>query len=109
MLVALDDKRNLALAALDSESEVDELTMVSGMEEMKRRLEILIGAKPEAPLDGSMEADVPSGRPSLTAEIEHRQRVASAGGEMLGAGFQFPGRASQPIAAIVWQARRTGC
>ena len=93
MLVALDDKRNLALAALDSESEVDELKMVSGMEEMKRRLEILIGAKPEAPLDESMlnEANR-SGQPqSLTAEIEHRQRVASAGGEMLGAVFNFLG------------------
>jgi superfamily II DNA or RNA helicase len=98
MLVALDDKRNLALAALDSESEVDELKMVSGMEEMKRRLEILIGAKPEAALDNSMlnssmlnEANGLGQSQSLTAEIEHRQRVASAGGEMLGAVFNFLG------------------
>lgn len=91
MLVSLDDKRNLALAALDVESEVDELMMVSGMEEMKRRLEVLIGAKPEAPLDHSMEQDVEEKTQSLTAEIEHRQRVASAGGEMLGAVFNFLG------------------
>lgn len=91
MLVSLDDKRNLALAALDSESEVDELSMVSGMEEMKRRLEILIGAKSEAPLDGSTERAALEQSQSLTAEIEHRQRVASAGGEMLGAVFNFLG------------------
>ena len=91
MLVALDDKRNLALAALDSESEVDELRMVSGMEEMKRRLEILIGAAPEAALDESMLNDAISSQPSLAAEIEHRERVASAGGEMLGAVFNFLG------------------
>lgn len=95
MLVSLDDKRNLALAVLDSESDVDEINMVSGMDEMKRRLEILIGAKPEAPLDDSMLkgafANIASNNTSLTAEIEHRQRVASAGGEMLGAVFNFLG------------------
>ena len=32
-----------------------------------------------------------SGSQSLTAEIEHRHRVASAGGEMLGAVFAFLG------------------
>ncbi len=91
MLVSLDDKRNLALAALDSESEVDELTMVCGMEEMKRRLEVLVGAKPEATVDESMKEGILTGSKSLTAEIEHRQRVASAGGEMLGAVFNFLG------------------
>ncbi len=113
MLVALDDKRNLALAALDSESEVDELTMVSGMEEMKRRLEVLIGAKPEAPIDESMKEEVLTGGPSLTAEIEHRQRVASAGGEMLGAVFNFlgelvsqsPESATKPDEQVVEQVR----
>ena len=91
MLVALDDKRNLSLAALDSESEVDELRMVSGMEEMKRRLEVLIGAKPEAPLENPVLNETPATQPSLTAEIQHRERVASAGGEMLGAVFNFLG------------------
>jgi ERCC4-related helicase len=114
MLVALDDKRNLALAALDSESEVDELKMVSGMEEMKRRLEILIGAKPEAPLDVSMLNDTLQTAPTLTAEIEHRQRVASAGGEMLGAVFNFlgelvsqaPESAPKPNAQVVEHVRQ---
>ncbi len=91
MLVSLDDKRNLALAALDVDSEIDTLKMVSGMEEMKRRLEILIGAKPEASVDESMREEALSGNRSLTQEIEHRDRVASAGGEMLGAVFNFLG------------------
>ncbi len=91
MLVSLDDKRNLALAVLDADSEVDELKLFSGMEEMKHRLEILIGAKPEAPLDGSQQAAAEDASRSLSAVIEHRERVASAGGEMLGAVFNFLG------------------
>ncbi len=111
MLVALDDKRNLALAALDSESDVDTLEMVSGMEEMKRRLEVLIGAKPEVPIDGSQQTAAENAGNSLTSQFEHRQRVASAGGEMLGAVFNFlgelvnqsPAVSAQPDAQVVKQ------
>ncbi len=85
LLVTLEDKQNLALAVLDSESEVDSMELVSGLEEMRRRLEILLGAKPEAPLDASQKQ-------ATTGVIEERRdRVAAAGGEMLGAVFHFLG------------------
>src|SRR4029450_9410744 len=45
LLQTLADNRELALAALDPESDVDTVSMVSGTEELKQRLEILLGAK----------------------------------------------------------------
>ncbi len=95
LLVTLDDKRNLALAALDPESEVDEMQMTSGFEEMRRRLEILIGHKADAPLDESLQANALAASQSFAAQREHQERVASAGGEMLGAVFNFLGQLVQ--------------
>lgn len=46
LLVTLADKRERPIAAFDSDSEVDVLTMTSGQEALKERLEILLGAKP---------------------------------------------------------------
>ena len=58
------------------------------MEELKRRLEVLLGAKPEAPVDETQKADQ-----EREAELlARRDRVAAAGGELLGAAFQLPGR-----------------
>ena len=81
LLGTLSAKHDLALAALDPESEVEAVDLESGMEELKRRLEQLLGAKPEAPVDESArrEAAVP----------EHKQRVAEAGGELVSAAFRF--------------------
>jgi hypothetical protein len=76
----------MVLAALDPASEVDEVTMNSGMEELKRRLEVLIGAKPEAGLDVS-EKD------RLEAEVKEtmarRDRMSTAGGQLLASAFGF--------------------
>ncbi|MDA8563135.1 DEAD/DEAH box helicase [Mariniblastus sp.] len=95
LLVTLDDKRNLALAALDSDSDVDEIQMTSGFEEMKRRLEVLIGSRADAPLDESLKTDALAASQSFAAQREHQERVASAGGEMLGAVFNFLGQLVQ--------------
>lgn len=46
-------KKELALAVLDSESEADMVEMQSGTQELKSRLEILLGAKPAAAVDQS--------------------------------------------------------
>lgn len=135
LLRTLSAKKDLALAALDSESETDEVEMVGSMDELKGRLEVLLGAQPIAPLDESLQnrviatgaalqrsatpsaaaqplvaqplkteddlvtADEPvvsataaDGR-AATGEIspERRERVAAAGGELLGAAFKFLG------------------
>jgi len=87
LLTTLSAKKELALAALDVDSDVDELSLVSGKEELCSRLEILLGAKPQAPTDESQKSDVSTrSGPHL-----HRDRVAAAGGELLGAVFNFLG------------------
>jgi hypothetical protein len=60
----------------------------SGVEELRRRLEVLLGAKPEAPVDVTKREDVQQQAEQLVAR---RDRVAAAGGEMLGAVFSFLG------------------
>ncbi len=81
-------KYDLALAALDMESEVREVELASGIDELKRRLEVLLGAKPDAAVDES-ERD----RQREAAERAARQeRVAEAGGQLLAAAFTFLGQ-----------------
>ena len=87
LLATLSSKKDLALAALDSESKVDEVTMTSSTEQLKLRLEVLLGAKPEAPLDVSKQTQ----EQTAVREEERRERVAAAGGELLGAVFKFLG------------------
>ncbi len=94
LLTTLSAKKDLALAALDVDSEVDEVSLVSGAEELRNRLEILLGAKPQAPLDARQQAE------AATDHAQHRERVAAAGGELLGAVFNFLGElAAQDEAA----------
>jgi ERCC4-related helicase len=89
LLTTLAAKRDLALAALDAESEVEQVDLASGMEDLKSRLEILLGARPEAPVDESQkQASAEAARQQAEAQ---RQRVAAAGGELLGAAFRFLG------------------
>ncbi len=57
LLATLAAKQDLALAALDSESEVDEVHLASGMEELKRRLEVLLGSRAEAHIDESVRRE----------------------------------------------------
>ncbi len=87
LLDTLAAKKDLALAALDSSSEVTEVQMKSSTEELKARLEVLLGAKPEAPIDRTEEQRQ---REAALAQ-QRRERVAAAGGALLGAAFQFLG------------------
>ncbi len=85
MLATLSAKHSLALAALDVDSEVDEIDLISGVEELKRRLEVLLGARPEAPPEVRSKT-------SSTAEADRlarQEKVAAAGGELLSAAFSF--------------------
>jgi hypothetical protein len=83
----LSAKKDLALAALDVDSDINEISLVSGAEELRNRLEILLGAKPQAPLDASQQV----GTAEMVGPMTHRERVAAAGGELLGAVFNFLG------------------
>jgi superfamily II DNA or RNA helicase len=88
LLGTLADKQNLALAVLDADAEVSEVDFQSNVEEMRRRLELLLGSRPTAPVDRVSQQ-------RAEREVEHfgthRQRVAQAGGELLGAVFSFLG------------------
>jgi superfamily II DNA/RNA helicase len=88
LLGTLSAKRELALAALDAESSVESVDLASGSEELKSRLEVLLGAKPAAPVDKTEEREQQT---TVARDQQRRERVAAAGGEMLGAVFQFLG------------------
>ena len=55
LLASLAAKKDLALAALDVDSDVDRVDLTSGIEELKARLEILLGARQDAPVDESLK------------------------------------------------------
>jgi len=108
LLDTLAMKQDLAIAALDAESDVSEVQLRSGMEELKRRLERLLGEKPEPPVDESRQEQVATETLALT---QRQQRVASAGGELLGAALSLVGelvggdQAAEPDAKLVGQLR----
>lgn len=88
LLATLSAKQALALAALDMDSDVREVSLASGVDELKQRLEVLLGAKAAAPVDESV-------RQATTQEAEalaRRARVAEAGGQLLAAAFSFLGQ-----------------
>ena len=82
MLATLSAKHDLALAALDPASEVDAVKLEGGMDALRRRLEVLLGAAPEAPPDESakVRAATPDGD-------ERDARVAKAASDMLRSAF----------------------
>jgi superfamily II DNA or RNA helicase len=86
LLTTLSAKHEMALAALDATSTVDRVTMESGMEELKRRLEVLIGAKPEAPLDASEKSRLEL---ESKEKLAVRERMSVAGGQLLSSAFDF--------------------
>jgi len=98
LLGTLAAKSELASAALDFDSELSEVTMSSGIEELKRRLEKLLGEKPIATVDESMQIDVDQ---TLIATAERRDKVAAASGELLGAALNLVSQLldqGQPVA-----------
>ncbi|MEZ5323853.1 MAG: DEAD/DEAH box helicase [Verrucomicrobiales bacterium] len=84
MLNTLSMKHELAQAALDPDSDVDQLSFGSGIEELKKRMEVLLGAVPEGGIDESRKAET---EVEIAARAERKARVAEAGGQMLSAAF----------------------
>jgi len=85
LLGTLSAKHALSLAVLDPEAIVTDVDLSSGMEELKRRLEVLLGKKPDAPTDESLKEQV--GREATG--LARKERIAAAGGQLLGAAFAF--------------------
>jgi superfamily II DNA/RNA helicase len=88
LLATLSSKKEVALAALDPDSDVDVVELASGTEDLKSRLEVLLGARPEAFADKTEEKQTQE----TALRQQHRDRVAAAGGELLGAALQFLGQ-----------------
>jgi superfamily II DNA/RNA helicase len=87
LLSTLSAKQALFLAALDPDAEDTAVDLASGMEELKKRLEILLGEKPDAALDESRKSEVEKEAQSL----QRGARIQTAGGRLLGAAFSFIG------------------
>jgi superfamily II DNA or RNA helicase len=87
LLATLSAKHDLALAVLDPDSQVEAVDMLSNMEELRRRLEVLLGARSEAGADlREREA-----REAELAQRARRERLAAAGGELVRAAAAFLG------------------
>jgi SNF2 family DNA or RNA helicase len=87
LLGTLSAKHELSQAVLDPDSDTRQVDMATGMEELKRRLEILLGEKPDAAEDESMREQVEQEAEALAK----KQKVAVAGGKLVGAAFAFIG------------------
>ena len=79
LLETLADKQDLALAALDPDSDVDTLTMTRANDDLKQRLERLLGATPPAPLDESKQIDERTKAQRLIAGLPATNRSLLAG------------------------------
>jgi SNF2 family DNA or RNA helicase len=87
LLATLSAKHQLSLAVLDPETDTSQVEMSTGVEELKRRMEILLGARPEAAEDESMKAEAEK----TAAALARKEKVAAAGGQLVGAAFAFIG------------------
>jgi superfamily II DNA/RNA helicase len=91
LLTTLSAKHDLALAALDAESDVDQVNLAGGIEELRRRLEVLLGSRPEAPIDESVRRESEDAVRAAGERAARREKLAITGGQLLGAAFQFLG------------------
>lgn len=70
---------------LDPDSDVEAVDLVSNIEELHQRLEILLGARPSVPADAGERA----ARLKEAERTAQRERIAAAGGALVGAAFSF--------------------
>ncbi len=87
LLGTLSAKKQLALAALDPETQVDSVDFHSGIEELKGRLEILLGEKPPEPVQEKIKSEAEA----EAARLVRKEALAQAGGQMLIHAFAFMG------------------
>ena len=86
LLTTIGQKKELAMAALDYDSDISEVDLQSGMDQLKAKLEILLGALPEGHLDESLKREKEA---EATRLIVRREKMADAGGQLLTAAFGF--------------------
>jgi hypothetical protein len=87
LLTTLASKQDLADAAIDLDSDVTEVAMTSGMEDLRRRLEVILEKRP-APVDESQQRRVEAEAIRLTAR---REKVSAASGQLITAALSLAG------------------
>jgi hypothetical protein len=87
LLCTLASKQDLADAAIDFDSEVCEVAMTSGMEDLKRRLEIILQPKPAA-IDESLQRRVEAEAEQLA---QKREKLSAASGQLVTAALSLAG------------------
>jgi hypothetical protein len=76
----------------EAPSDVDQVDLAGGIEELRRRLEVLLGARPIAPSDESLRRESELEVARVAAEHRaRREKLALSGGHLLSAAFQFLG------------------
>ncbi len=88
LLDTLASKQDLADAAIDMQSDVTEVAMTSGMEDLKRRLEVILEPPLAAPVDESQQRRVESEAMQLA---ERREKVSAASGQLITAALSLAG------------------
>lgn len=87
LLNTLASKQDLADAAVNLDSDVDEVAMVSGMEDLKRRLEVILAPKIAA-VDESQQRRVEQEARQLA---ERKEKVSQASGSLVAAALSLAG------------------
>jgi superfamily II DNA/RNA helicase len=85
MLKTLAAKKDLSMAALDIESDVTKVDLATGIDNLKRRLELLVADKPEAAIDESERQRVVE----EAQRMARRRAVEESGGKLVSAMFAF--------------------
>ncbi len=87
LLDTLASKQDLADASLDVDSNVNEVAMTSGMEDLRRRLEVILNPK-KAAVDESQQRQVEAEAERLS---EKREKVSAASGQLITAALSLAG------------------
>jgi SNF2 family DNA or RNA helicase len=85
LLATLAMKHELAAAVLDPDSDVEAVDMLGNMEELRQRLEVLLGARPAAGVDERQR----EAREQEALHASRRERLAATGGALVAAAFSF--------------------
>ncbi len=87
LLETLASKQELADASLNIDSDIDEVAMVSGMEDLKRRLEVILAPKAAA-IDESQQRRVEAETMRLA---DRKEKVSQASGTLISAALTLAG------------------
>ncbi|MEZ6121678.1 MAG: DEAD/DEAH box helicase [Planctomycetaceae bacterium] len=87
LLDTLASKQDLADASLNMDSDVSEVSMIGGMEDLKRRLEVILTPK-TASVDQSQQRRVEEEARQLA---EKKEKISEAGGSLISAALSLAG------------------